>query len=79
MAHSSPPGSVRRRSSLGPVGGSIEVCLGSVRRSSDQSLKNKALPGLSNDRMTEQCFLIPNAEQRVRDAAIAYIDLGSLD
>jgi len=27
------------------------------------------LSQFGNDRMTEQCFLIPNTEQRVRDAA----------
>ena len=64
---------------LGPVGSSIVVCLGSVRRCGDQSLNNKTLPGLTNDRMTEQSFLIPNAEQRMRYAAIAHVDLGRLD
>lgn len=26
--------------------------------------------------MTEQCFFVPNSEQRMRDAAIAHIHLG---
>lgn len=51
----------------------------SVRCRSNQSLKDKALPGLTNDRMTKQGFLIPDSEQRMRDAAIAHIDLGRLD
>jgi len=64
---------------LGSVGGSIVVRLGAVRRDSDQSLKDKALPGLANDRVTEQSFLIPNARQRVCDTAVAHIYLGRLD
>src|SRR5580658_2849334 len=64
---------------LGSVGGSIIARLGSVRRCRNQSLHDKALPGLTDDRMTEQSFLVANAKQRVRDAAIAHIDLGRLD
>src|SRR6266568_3688510 len=64
---------------LGSIGGSIVVRLGSIRRRSDQRFDDKALPGLSDDRMTEQSFLVPNTEQSMRDATIAHIHLGGLD
>src|ERR1039458_777634 len=64
---------------LGSVGGSVVVRLGSVWCRVDQSFNDKALPGLADDRMTEQSLLVPNAEQRVRDAAIAHVHLGRLD
>ena len=50
--------------------------LGPVRGRGDQGFDDKAFPGLSDDWMTEQRFLVPNSEQRMRDAAIAYIHLG---
>ena len=57
-----PAGKREKKVHLGSVRGSIVVRLGSVRRGGNQSLKDKALPGLANDRMTEQSFLISNAE-----------------
>src|ERR1039458_8111737 len=47
---------------LGSVGGSIIVCLGSVWCCGDQCFNDKALPGLADDRMTEQSFLVRSEE-----------------
>jgi hypothetical protein len=43
------------------------VRLGSVRRGRNQGFDDNALPSLADDRVAEQSFLIPNAEQRVCD------------
>jgi len=59
---------------LGPVGGPVVVRLGTVRGRRDQGFDDKASPSLSDDWMTEQRFFVPNSEQRLRDAAIAYIE-----
>ena len=50
--------------------------LGPVRGRGDQGFDDKAFPGLSDDWMTEQRFFVPDSEQRMRDAAIAHINLG---
>src|SRR6202021_3135980 len=71
-------GEREKKVNLSSIGGSIVVCFGSVWGRGDQSFKYKTLPGLANDRVTEQSFLIANAEQCVCDSAIAHIHLRGL-
>src|ERR1019366_1461017 len=53
--------------------------LGSVRGGSNQRFRDEAFPTLSSDRMTEQSFFVPDAQQRMGNAAVAHIHLWGLD
>src|SRR5689334_21856622 len=68
---------VQEQINLGSDGCAVEKCIRLHWRGCENILEDEAFPTWSDDRMSEQLFLVRYSEQSVNDAAIAHINLGS--
>src|SRR5439155_22147262 len=71
-----PSGQGKDEIDFGPSRGTIETSFGALRGGGNQRFDHEALPALAHDWMSKQQLLVCEAEKRMRQAAVAHVDLG---